>query len=50
MKNQFDRALHLEMLDKAKLGKEIDKFPWNGEFKDGRLPRQLGKNCKGICY
>lgn len=50
VKNQVVRALDLEMLDKAKLDKQIENFPWTGEFKDGRLPRQLGKDCKGIGY
>lgn len=50
VKNQIVRALDLEMLDKAGLDKQIENFPWTGEFKDGRLPRQLGKDCKGIGY
>lgn len=28
-------ALDLEMLDKAKLDKQIENFPWTGEFNDG---------------
>ena len=50
VKSQVVRALELEILDKAKLDKQIENFPWTGEFKDGRLPRQLGKDCKGIGY
>ena len=50
VKNQVVRALDLEMLDKAKLDKQIENIPWTGEFKDGRLPRQLGKDCKGIGF
>ena len=38
------------MLDKAELDKQIENFPWAGEFKDASLPRQLGKDCKGIGY
>lgn len=34
-KNQVGEALDLEMLDKAKLDKQIENFPWTGEFKDG---------------
>lgn len=34
-KNQVGKALDLEMLDKAKLDKQIENFPWTGEFKDG---------------
>lgn len=47
VKNQVVRALDPEMLDEAKLDKEIENFPWTGEFKDGRLPRQ---DYKGIGY
>ena len=50
VKNQLSRALELEMLDKTELDKQIGNFPWTGEFKDGRLPKQLGKDCKGIGY
>lgn len=50
VKNQLSRALELEMLDKTELDKQIDNFPWTGEFKDGRLPKKLGKDCKGIGY
>lgn len=50
VKNQLIRALDLEMLDKTELDKQIENFPWTGEFKDGRLPKQLGKDCKGIGY
>lgn len=34
-KNQVSKALDLEMLDKAKLDKQIENFPWTGEFNDG---------------
>ena len=40
VKNQLSRALELEMLDKTELDKQIANFPWTGEFKDGRLPKQ----------
>ena len=50
VKNQLVRALNLEMLDKTELDKQIGNFPWTDEFKDGRLPKQLGKDCKGIGY
>lgn len=50
VKNQFVRALDLEMLDKIKLDEQIQNFPWTREFKDGRLPKQIGKDCKGIGY
>lgn len=46
----MSRALELGMLDKTELDKEIGNFPWTGEFKDGRLPKQLGKDCKGVGY
>ena len=46
VKNQLVRALNLERFDKTGL----DNFPWTDEFKDGRLPKQLGKDCKGIGY
>ena len=36
------------MLDETELDKQIGNFPWTDEFKDGRLPKQLGKDCKGI--
>lgn len=48
VKNQLSRALELEMLDKTELDKQIGNFPWTGELKDGRLTKQLGKDCKGI--
>ena len=50
VKNQLSRALELEMLDKTELDKQICNFPWTGELKDGRLTKQLGKDCKGIGY
>ena len=50
VKNQFSRALDLQMIDKVKLDEEIQNFPWTHEFKDGILPRQIGKDCKGISY
>ena len=34
-KYQVAKALDLEMLDKAKLDKQIENFPWTGELKDG---------------
>ena len=50
VKNQLVRVWDLEMIDKTELDKQIANFPWPGEFKDGRLPKQLGKDCKGIGY
>ena len=49
VKNQIVRALDLEMLDKAKVDKQIENFPWTGEFKDGRLPDNL-KNIAKVLH
>jgi hypothetical protein len=46
VKNQFVRALDLELLDKTKLDEQIQSFPWTQEFKNGRLPKPIGKECK----
>ena len=48
IKNQIVRALDLEMLDKAGLDKQIENFPWTGEFKDGRLPDNLENIAKAL--
>lgn len=48
VKNQLTRLLELEMVDTEYLDKQIKDFPWSKELKDGRLPRPVGKECKGI--
>lgn len=48
VKNQLTRLLELEMVDTEYLDKQIKNFPWSKELKDGRLPRPVGKECKGI--
>lgn len=48
VKNQLTRLLQLELVDTEYLDKQIRDFPWSKELKDGRLPRPVGKECKGI--
>ena len=48
VKNQLTRLLELEMVATEYLDKQIKNFPWSKELKDGRLPRPVGKECKGI--
>ena len=48
VKNQLTRLLELELVDTEYLDKQIRDFPWSNELKDGRLPRPVGKECKGI--
>ena len=36
------------MVDTQYLDKQIRDFPWSREIKNGRLPRPVGKECKGI--
>ena len=43
VKNQAERLLDLEMIDKGYLDKEIKKFPWPKELKNGRIPKPIGK-------
>ena len=43
VKNQAERLLDLEMIDKGFLDKQIKKFPWPKELKNGRIPRPIGK-------
>ena len=50
VKNQLVRILDLEMVDKTKFDQQIVSFPWTTEFKNGRIPKQLGNNNKGIGY
>ena len=47
VKNQAERLLDLEMIDKGFLDKEIKKFSWPKELKNGRIPRFTG-NVKGM--
>lgn len=48
VKNQLTRLLELEMVDTEYLDKQIKDFPSSKELMDGRLPRPVGKECKGI--
>ena len=48
VKNQLTRLLELELVDTEYLDKQIKDFPWSKELKDGRLPRPVSKECKGI--
>ena len=48
VKNQLTRLLELEVVDTEYLDKQIKDFPWSKELRDGRLPRPVGKECKGI--
>lgn len=50
VKNQLGRTLDLVMINKINLDEQIQNFPWTHEFKDGRLPRQIGKDWKVIGY
>ena len=43
VKNQAERLIDLEMIDKGYLDKEIKKFPWPKELKNGRIPKPIGK-------
>ena len=49
-KNQLQRLLELEILDKTYLDEQIKVFPWTTELKSGRLPVAVGKDCKGLGY
>ena len=48
VKNQITRLLELELVDTEYLDKQKRDFSWSKELKDGRLPRPVGKECKGI--
>lgn len=49
-KNQVQRLLELELLDKTYLDEQIKNFPWTTELKTGRLPVAVGRNGKGLGY
>lgn len=46
-KNQVQRLLELELLDKTYLNEQIKIFPWTTEWKTGRLPVAVGRDGKG---
>lgn len=48
VKNQITRLLELDLVDTEYLNKQKRDFSWSKELKDGRLPRPVGKECKGI--
>lgn len=50
VKNQLSRTIQLESFDKDEFDKKIKTFPWTIEFKDGRLPKEIGKDARGIGY
>lgn len=43
VKNQAERLVDLEMVDKKYLDKQIKHFPWPQEPKNGRIPKPIGK-------
>ena len=43
VKNQAERLIDLEMIDKGYLDKQIKAFPWSAELKNGRIPKPIGK-------
>ena len=47
-RNQLQRVLELELLDTSYLDEEIKNFPWTNELKSGRIPVQIGRECKGL--
>ena len=47
VKNQAERLLDLELIDKRFFDKQIQTFPWPKELKNGRVPRPIGK-LKGL--
>ena len=49
-KNQVQRLLELELLDKAYLDEQIKIFPWTTELKGGRLPTAVGRDGKGLGF
>ena len=38
------------MINKSEFDQELRSFPWTTEFKDGRLPKGIGKDCRGNGY
>lgn len=49
-KNQVQRLLELELLDKSYLDEQIKNFPWTTELKTGRLPVAVGRDGKGLGF
>lgn len=49
-KNQVQRMLELELIDKTYLDEQIKIFPWTTELKAGRLPVVVGKDGKGLAF
>lgn len=47
VKNQAERLVELEMVDKSYLDKQIKYFPWPKQLKNGRVPKPIGKH-KGM--
>ena len=43
VKNQAERLVNLEMVDKRYLDKQIKHFPWPQQLKNGRVPKPIGK-------
>ena len=43
VKNQAERLVELEMVDKSYLDKQIRDFPWPKQLKNGRVPKPIGK-------
>ena len=43
VKNQAERLLELEMVDKSYLDKQIRYFPWPKQLKNGGVPKPVGK-------
>ena len=43
VKNQAERIINLEMVDKEYLDKQIKVFSWPSEHKRGRVPKPIGK-------
>ena len=43
VKNQAERIIDLEMVDKEYLDEQIKVFPWPSELKSGRVPKPIGK-------
>jgi len=50
VKNQLTRILELDIINKSEFDQQLRSFPWTTEFKDGRLPKDIGKDCRGIGY
>ena len=49
-KNQVQRLLELELLDKTYLDEQIKNFPWTTDLKTGRLPVAVGRDGKGLGF